>query len=303
MRTGLIYKFTNRINNKIYVGQTTCKLQDRVNKHLQDSYSDEFYFHRALKKYGIDNFNIDILEDFIPLSILDEREIYWIKTLDAYYTSGKGYNMTKGGKWSNSHQLICGSAEIEIKDLIMNSDLTFQQIANEFGVSLTCISDINRGRSFYEADKNYPLRNTSTPTKLDFTLVNTIIDMLINKPELSIIDIGLTLGISDFTVGEINRGKNSWCPKNLEYPIRRGIQQNTYQNKIDQEDVKEICYKLIFSNQTLQDIASDYHLGKNTIGDISRGVTWKTITNQFKLPIRKNKVENQQLYQKIYGIV
>ena len=61
MRTGLIYKFTNRINNKIYVGQTTCKLQDRVNKHLQDSYSDEFYFHRALKKYGIDNFNIDIL--------------------------------------------------------------------------------------------------------------------------------------------------------------------------------------------------------------------------------------------------
>lgn len=303
MRTGLIYKFTNKINNKIYIGQTTCRLQDRINKHLQDSNKDDLYFHRALVKYGIDSFDIEVLEDQIPLCSLDEREVYWIKACDAYYTSGKGYNMTKGGKWSTSHQLLCGSSEAEIKDLIANSHLTFQQIADEFGVSLTCISDINRGRTFYEADLNYPIRNTPNRTKLNPEIVNTIIDFLKNKKELSIEDIGLTLGISDYTVGEINRGKNSWCPKNINYPIRKSIQRYTYQNKLNPEQVQDICYQLIFTSNTIQDIAKEYNLGKNTVGDISRGITWKDITNQFKLPIRKNKLENQTLYESIYGIV
>ena len=41
--------------------------------------------------------------------------------------------------------------------------------------------------------------------------------------DLSIIDIGLTLGISSFTIGEINRGKNSWCSQDINYPIRKSI--------------------------------------------------------------------------------
>lgn len=303
MRTGLIYKFTNKINGKIYIGQTTCRLQDRINKHLQDTKNDELYFHRALKKYGIDNFSIEVVEDFIPLEKLDEREIYQIKITDAYYTSGKGYNMTKGGKRSTSKQLICGSAEMEIKDLLKNSNITFQTIANDFGVSLTCISDINRGRSFYEANLDYPIRKTPNHTKLNNDLVKKIIDMLKNDLNLSIVDIGLTLGISNYTVGEINRGKNSWCPKDLNYPIRKNIKKNVYQNKLSELEVQNICYQLIFTSNTLQEIANSYNIGKNTVGDISRGVTWKEITNQFKLPIRKNKLDNQEIYKSIYGIV
>ena len=301
MRTGLIYKFTNKLNNKIYIGQTTQTLEQRINKHLQQL-NDETYFHRALKKYGINNFNIEIIEQNIPLSELDNREIYWIKYYDSYYTSNKGYNLTKGGQWGNSSQLICGSAENEIKDLIKNSELTFKQIGDLFGVSLSCISDINRGKTFYEENIIYPIRNTSQHTKLTNELVNQIIDYL-KDSDLSIIDIGLTLGISNFTIGEINRGKNSWCPQNINYPIRKSIQKNTYQNKINQNQVQEICYKLIFTSNTIEEIAKQYNLGKNTIGDISRGITWKEITHQFELPIRKNKIKNQQLYQKIYGIV
>ena len=301
MRTGIIYKFTNKINNKIYIGQTTQTLEQRINKHLQQL-NDETYFHRALKKYGIDNFNIEIIEQSIPLNELDNREIYWIKYYNSYYTSNQGYNLTKGGQWGTSSQLICGSAENEIKDLIKNSQLTFKQISDLFGVSLSCISDINRGKTFYEENIEYPIRKTLQHTKLNNKLVSQIIDYLQNS-NLSIIDIGLTLGISDFTVGEINRGKNSWCPINIQYPIRKSIQSNTYQNKIDQSQVQEICYKLIFTSDTIEQIAKQYNLGKNTVGDISRGITWKEITNQFELPIRKNKIKNQQLYQKIYGIV
>lgn len=116
-------------------------------------------------------------------------------------------------------------------------------------------------------------------------------------------NIALSTGVKAYTVGEINRGKNSWCPKHLSYPIRKGIKQNTYQNKIDQEQAKEICYQLIFTSDTLENIAKQHNLGKNTVGDISRGITWKEITNQFILPIRKNKMENKTIYNSIYGIV
>ena len=85
--------------------------------------------------------------------------------------------------------------------------------------------------------------------------------------------------------------------------MRKPIQKNTFQNKITQKEIQEICYKLCFTNIKIKDIGKEYGIAKNTVGDISRGLTWKSITQQFKCPIRKNKLENQQIYQSIYGIV
>ena len=67
--------------------------------------------------------------------------------------------------------------------------------------------------------------------------------------------------------------------------------------------MKQICYKLCFTNITIENIGKEFGIAKNTIGDISRGLTWKSITQQFKGPIRKNKLENQKIYESIYGIV
>lgn len=302
MKKGIIYIYTNLLNNKIYIGQTTTSLKRRHQKHLSQL-NDNTYFHRAIKKYGINNFKLEVLEDNIDLSILDEREKYWIKQKNAFYKNGQGYNLTQGGQWGSGTQLICGSAEEEIKELIKNSELTFKQIGDLYGVSLSCISDINRGRSFYDAECDYPIRKTPQKTQLNSNLVNTIIDLLINSPNLSITDIGLTLGISSYTVGEINRGKNSWCTKEYKYPLRKGVQQNTYQNKIDQEQVIEICHLLIFSSKTLSEIGKQFNIAKNTVGDISRGISWKNITQNFITPIRKNKIQNQEIYKTLYGIV
>ena len=116
-------------------------------------------------------------------------------------------------------------------------------------------------------------------------------------------EIALATNINTYTVGEINRGTNSWCPKDLDYPLRKPIQNNTYMNKITQKEVQEICYKLCFTNIKIEDIGKEYGIAKNTVGDISRGLTWKNITQQFKCPIRRNKIENQKIYESIYGIV
>ena len=53
----------------------------------------------------------------------------------------------------------------------------------------------------------------------------------------------------------------------------------------------------------IEDIGKEYGIAKNTVGDISRGLTWKDITQQFKCPIRKNKLGKQKNYQSVHSIV
>lgn len=99
---GYIYKITNTKNNKIYIGKTTTCIQDRFSKHIYESknvnvkgYS--FILHKAFRKYGIDNFIIEEVEE-IDNSILNDREIYWINTYNSMIPNG--YNMTFGGEGS-----------------------------------------------------------------------------------------------------------------------------------------------------------------------------------------------------------
>lgn len=85
-----IYKITNTINNKVYIGQS-INIEDRWKKHKYAK--DGFAIHQAIQKYGVDNFTFEILEE-CPKELLDNREIYWI----SYYNSlKKGYNMIPGG--------------------------------------------------------------------------------------------------------------------------------------------------------------------------------------------------------------
>lgn len=86
-----IYLWTNLVNGKKYVGQTTCF--HRRMKTYRYTYPNAYMEH-AVKKHGLDNFDITILERDVPLDKLDEREQYW---LDYYqsYDMDKGYNICK----------------------------------------------------------------------------------------------------------------------------------------------------------------------------------------------------------------
>lgn len=91
-----IYKFTNKINGKAYIGVTNREFEVRKCEHVSFSIKNpKFKFHRAIKKYGINNFKEEILISGIITKLeANNLEIKFIKEYDTYKN---GYNMTQGG--------------------------------------------------------------------------------------------------------------------------------------------------------------------------------------------------------------
>ena len=94
---GIIYKVTNIIDDKIYIGQTTQYLYERRHQHLRPSNQSHSHFNYALRKYGEHFFEWEIIDYAKTPEKLDEKEKYWVKfykTID----QEKGYNLTEGGQ-------------------------------------------------------------------------------------------------------------------------------------------------------------------------------------------------------------
>jgi group I intron endonuclease len=92
---GIVYKATNIVNNKMYVGQTIVGLKARQENHVNDALAkkDNHYFHNAIRNYGKDKFEWEIIGSAESKEKLDDLEIYYIKKLKSF---GEGYNLTKG---------------------------------------------------------------------------------------------------------------------------------------------------------------------------------------------------------------
>ena len=105
---GIIYRWTNKVNCKKYVGQTIHP-EKRYQQHKRGERADSQLIDRAILKYGANNFDYTVLltihadtrEELRRL--LDEAEIASIRLEQSYYKTGKGYNMTWGGMSRGSY--------------------------------------------------------------------------------------------------------------------------------------------------------------------------------------------------------
>lgn len=134
---GVIYMYTNNINNKVYIGQTNRpKIRQVEHKCHSLKRGTSTHFYNAVRKYGWDNFKYSILEEISANSLkdlqilLNEREIYWIK----FYKSTdktKGYNISNGGSSRGNN---CKKIKMFLKDgtYIKTYD-NYHEIINEFG--------------------------------------------------------------------------------------------------------------------------------------------------------------------------
>lgn len=91
-----IYLIVNTINGKNYVGQTKRNLLTRWDEHKKTSVKYAFLLHRAIKKYGFENFRVEVLSLTLSQEEADALEKLWIISLGAHKSEG-GYNMTYGG--------------------------------------------------------------------------------------------------------------------------------------------------------------------------------------------------------------
>lgn len=145
---GLIYKITNTVNNKCYIGKTIQKLKDRIHDHLS-KWSNCRKLKEALNIYGKEVFTIEIVQDNIPYSELDLLETFYI---DKYNSIKEGYNIKRGN--SNFRGRKMHSISSEIKRAIITeykNGVSPLLIAEHFKLGLTSIyntlSDIPKRRN------------------------------------------------------------------------------------------------------------------------------------------------------------
>ena len=150
-----IYKIQNLINGKIYIGQS-IHIERRWAEHCQPS--ADSLIGKAIKKYGKENFSFQILEE-CGVEKLDELEDYYINKNNS--VTPNGYNVETssfGGKTS-----FCFYDQETLKNIykdIEHSELTFQEIAEKYGLSLRTIIRLNLGDVHYSSDIDYPIRKS-----------------------------------------------------------------------------------------------------------------------------------------------
>ena len=164
-------------------------------------------------KYELDKTINDIAEDFdlCPSTVSDinqgkEKRVDWVE-----YPLRIG--KTKNPLF-NKHE--------EIQNLLLNTDLTYKEIARMYDVSVGNIESINNGKSWKNNDFDYPIRKGGCPLYKNFSQdqIKHIEDLLMNT-DLSINKIAKIINCAESTIANINRGKiKKYLNDNLEYPIR-----------------------------------------------------------------------------------
>ena len=126
-----IYKITNKVNGKIYIGQSV-NIEQRWKAHRNTAYNmyDKNYdkpLYRAIRKYGLENFCFEIIEECL-VSELNEKERYYISFYNSFFD---GYNLTLGGDGSahfiNKEKIIGIIRDLE------NTEMFHSEIAKKVG--------------------------------------------------------------------------------------------------------------------------------------------------------------------------
>ena len=122
---GYIYKITNSVNKKIYIGKTVRTVSVRFKEHLDRADENyQSYLYNAIRKYGQENFIVETIEE-VNNEDINEKEKYWIH----FYQSNlkeNGYNLTIGGDgnqtidWKEIYYLWDEGNSIKKISLILN---------------------------------------------------------------------------------------------------------------------------------------------------------------------------------------
>ena len=216
-----IYKITNLVNNKVYIGQTIHP-DKRWWEHCACARrgDDNYPIHLAIKKYGLENFRMEIIEwteDY------DNKEIYYIKFYNSL--SPNGYNIAKGGNsisLSGEKHPRNTISNKNVKSIIIelqNNLLLDREIAKKYNTTDKIVADINHGYSHKQENIQYPIRIKNGRQRLTEQQMLEIKDLLRNT-NYSYQKIADMYNVTKSNIAQINHGR-SFKRSDEEYPIRR----------------------------------------------------------------------------------
>lgn len=112
----IIYKITNMINNKVYIGQTIHTLEHRKSRHIECVNTGvDRHLYNAMRKYGVENFVFEEIDHADNIDDLNYLESYYITKYDSVR---KGYNMGYGG----DNNVMFSDVVKSKHDAVMRSD-------------------------------------------------------------------------------------------------------------------------------------------------------------------------------------
>lgn len=298
-----VYKFTNKITGKTYIGQTN-NIEKRKRGHKSESFNPKangynLPFHAAIRKYGWENFEFEILEeipDEFGREYLNEREIFFI----LYYKSlvdENGYNLTKGGEGCNKGPLtfeeqvqlskIFNIEQIkDIQSMLLDGYEYFEIMSKYPQLTDSFLSNINLGWNFKRDDLSYPL--ATLHTKFSRETKQKIIKDIQEGRQYK--DISAEYGISVSYISMINKGEK-WFNEALTYPLcKKGCSDGAWS--------KDAKYDLIFSDLTHAEIAAKYGKSKSTITAFNAGRNRRD--SRLLYPLRQYKKQNQEIWNTLF---
>jgi len=211
----IIYKSTNKVNGKIYIGQTINSLESRIKNHIKESKKENVIrpFLKAIKKYGIENFSFEIIDHANNLDELNEKEIIWISEFNSILPNG--YNITGGGQGKKlkttdefKKTISEGLKKSEKWQKILQSEEYQNKIKNNFIA-------FNKGKKFtkehkdkiWEGNKERILKyNKSTSKEWIIVDVNNNIKRITGKEEY-FKNLGMDSGNMSRMANKLNKNK------------------------------------------------------------------------------------------------
>lgn len=259
-----IYIIKNTINNKVYIGQTVnIKQRWQQYKSAVKKENTSQVILKAMRKYGFENFYIEVLEE--QVENYDEKEQYWIQIYNSRVPNG--YNIAPGGQGTGKG-VDCPTASIndkavleEIIDYIITSDKPLKEIAEQFKISYGVINEINQGHSYYDSRLKYPLRDSK---KYSAEKLKQITYALKYELDKTLSQIAEEYEIDKSFLHDLNQGK-SYYRDYLTYPLRKG-------KMIKAKEIHPQIKEMLLSTKISQtEIAKKFNCSRQTVSDINCG--------------------------------
>lgn len=147
-----IYKITNVVNGKVYIGQSMRDIQQRFIRHINDSLNGKLdtHFARAIRKYGKDNFSIELIDTANDQNELNQKEQYWIR----YYDSVRsGYNETDA-IYKCGGNTYMSKNEYEMREISEKISLSKLGARNPHSRKIKCLSELTGEELVFDTVKD-----------------------------------------------------------------------------------------------------------------------------------------------------